>query len=144
MCFSGYREHSQSSDYIMDRMIQGLIPGRGKGVFPSAKHPHYHCSPPILLLTWVTGVHCQWAKQSGCVKLTTQLHLVLRLQNSGIIPLLSIYTTIVCHRKIYLYLDVNVYERTVTSISKTFLCVKGSIMKIYSWTKNNFSYQKVT
>jgi hypothetical protein len=90
--FSGYREHSQSSVYIMDRTIQGLIPSKGRGIFSSAKHPEQHCSPPILLLTWVTGVPCQWTEQSRYGKLTTHLHLVLRLRNSGVIPLLPLST----------------------------------------------------
>ena len=50
----------------MFRMIQGLIRGRGKGVFPSAKHPEHRSSQPSLLLNLVAGVLSPWAGNPGC------------------------------------------------------------------------------
>jgi hypothetical protein len=61
--FSGYREHSQSSVYIMGRMIQGLIPGSGRGVFSSEKHPEHRCSTTTLLMNLVAGVLSPWEEQ---------------------------------------------------------------------------------
>jgi len=61
--FSGYREHSQSSVYIMGRTIRGLIPGRGRGVFSSEKHPEHCRSPPSLLINLVAGALSPWEEQ---------------------------------------------------------------------------------
>jgi len=61
-------ESSQSSVYIMGRTIRGLIPGRGRGVFSSAKNIQstavaHRCSPPSLLMNLVAGVLSPWEEQ---------------------------------------------------------------------------------
>ena len=47
-------------------MIRGLIPGRGKEIFSSAKDREHHCSAPSLLLNWVAGVPCPWVQYQAC------------------------------------------------------------------------------
>jgi len=56
-------ESSQSSVYIMGRMIQGLIPGRDTEVFSSEKHPEHCRSPPSLLINLVAGALSPWEEQ---------------------------------------------------------------------------------
>ena len=60
------RQNSQSIVYIIGRTIQGLISGRDKEVFSSAKHSDHHCSPPSLLMNRVARVLCLWAEHPNC------------------------------------------------------------------------------
>jgi len=66
------------------------------------------------------------------VKLTIQLHLALRLRNSGAIPLPP-YKSPMYGRDNFTFTWMSVFMREILHSShKIFFCVKDRIMKIYS------------
>ena len=78
------------------------------------------------------------------VKLTTHLDLVLRLRNSGAVPLLPIQTSTVCQGQVYLYYAVSSCDRTFTFISQNFPLYEGlDNENIQLDCSNNLSYQQL-